>query len=206
MPPQKLSVTFDFDEHQDELIEVVDDFDEPVLVVSAFEARRQKLRRRVILVLLHDTSGKLYLQRRGKQKTTYPGLWDVSASGHVRAGEAREDAARRELYEELGVKASGMAYLTAYATSPEHGNTFVTLFHATAPAAREQQAHGINREQLHHIKARRRAEIERQRWLRVVDTSRESPDDLREEGHEEPIPAGPRLPVPPRTVLLLRSR
>ena len=136
MQPQKLSVTFDFDEHQDELIEVVDDFDEPVLVVSAFEARRQKLRRRVILVLLHDTSGKLYLQRRGKQKTTYPGLWDVSASGHVRAGEAREDAARRELYEELGVKASGMAYLTAYATSPEHGNTFVTLFHATAPAAR----------------------------------------------------------------------
>ena len=134
--PQKLSVTFDFDENQDELIEVVDDFDKPVLVVSAFEARRQKLRRRVILVLLHDSDGRLYLQRRGKQKTAYPGLWDVSASGHVRAGEAREDAARRELYEELGVKASGMAYLAAYATNPEHGNTHVTLFHATAPAAR----------------------------------------------------------------------
>ena len=134
--PKKLSVTFDFDEHQDELIEVVDDFDEPVLVVSAFEARRQKLRRRVVLVLLHDTRGRLYLQHRGKQKATYPGLWDVSASGHVRANEAREDAARRELYEELGVKASGMAYLAAYATSPEHGNTHVTLFHATAPAAR----------------------------------------------------------------------
>ena len=29
-----------------------------------------------------------------------------------------------------------MAYLTAYTTSPEHGNTVVTLFHATAPAAR----------------------------------------------------------------------
>lgn len=135
MPPQKLSVTFDLDAQQDELLEVVDDFDEPLLIVSAFEARRQKLRRRVVLVLLHDQNGRLYLQRRGQQKSSYPGLWDVSASGHVRAGEAREDAARRELYEELGVRASGMARLAAYTTNPEHGNTHVTLFHATAPSA-----------------------------------------------------------------------
>ena len=136
MPPQNLSMLFDFNEQQDELIEVVDDLNTPVLVVSALEARRQKLRRRVVLVLLHDHNGKLYLQRRAKQKTAFPGLWDVSASGHVKAGEAREDAARRELYEELGVKASGMAHLTDYATNAEQGNTYVTLFHATAPAAR----------------------------------------------------------------------
>ncbi len=136
MPSQKPSAAFDLDAQQDELLEVIDDFDEPVLVVSAFEARRQKLRRRVVLVLLHAPDGRLYLQRRGKHKTAYPGLWDVSASGHVRAGEAREDAARRELYEELGVKASGMACLADYTTSPEHGNTHVTLFHATAPSAR----------------------------------------------------------------------
>ena len=136
MPSAKQPVPFDFAESQDELVEVVDEHDEPVLVVSALEARRQKLRRRVILVLLHDARGRLYLQRRSKQKNAYPGLWDVSASGHVRAGEAREDAARRELYEELGVRASGMARLASYATTPEYGNTQVTLFHATAPAAR----------------------------------------------------------------------
>ena len=136
MPASKSPASFDFADPQDELIEVVDEHDEPVLVVSALEARRQKLRRRVILVLLHDAQGRLYLQRRGEQKSAYPGAWDVSASGHVRAGEAREDAARRELYEELGVRASGMAYLASYATTAEHGNTQVTLFHATAPAAR----------------------------------------------------------------------
>ena len=135
MLPKRISASFDFEDPKDELTEVVEEHDEPVLVVSALEARRQKLRRRVILVLLHNADGKLYLQRRGLRKTAYPGLWDVSASGHVHAGEAREDAARRELYEELGVKASGMAYLTAYATTPEYGNTQVTLFHATAPAA-----------------------------------------------------------------------
>ena len=45
-----------------------------------------------------------------------------------------------------------------------------------------------------------------QRWLRVVDTSRESPDDIREEGKEEPLPPAPHLAVPPRTAILLRSR
>ena len=45
-----------------------------------------------------------------------------------------------------------------------------------------------------------------QRWLRVVDTSRESPDDIREEGREEPLAPSPHLAVPPRTVVLLRSR
>lgn len=136
MPNKKSFSAFDFMETQDELLEIVDDQDEPVLVVSAIEARRQKLLRRVVLVLLHDATGRLYLQRRSKQKIAFPGLWDVSASGHVRAGESRDDAARRELYEELGVKASGMAVLTAYTTTPEHGNTKVTVFHATAPVAK----------------------------------------------------------------------
>lgn len=136
MTSKKTFSTFDFEETEDELTEVVDELDEPVLVVSALEARRQKLLRRVVLVLLHDATGRLYLQRRSKQKNPYPGLWDVSASGHVRAGEAREDAARRELYEELGVRASGMSTLTSYATTPERGNTIVTVFHATAPVAR----------------------------------------------------------------------
>ena len=45
-----------------------------------------------------------------------------------------------------------------------------------------------------------------QRWLRVVDTSRESPDDIRDEGREEPLAPGPLLAVPPRTAILLRSR
>lgn len=124
-----------FEEGPEELVEVVDEQDRPVLVVPALEARLRKLRRRVVLVLLHDKAGRLYLQRRSARKIAYPGRWDVSASGHVRAGEAREDAARRELSEELGVKASGMAWLTAYTTRPEHGNTQVTVFHATAPAA-----------------------------------------------------------------------
>ena len=136
MPPEQFPVRSLSQESPDEMVEVVDEFDQPVLVVPAMDARLQKLRRRVILVLLHDNCGRLYLQKRSKIKLTYPERWDVSASGHVKAGEAKEDAARRELAEELGVKASGMAMLAAYNTKPDSGNTQVTLFHATAPAAR----------------------------------------------------------------------
>ena len=136
MPSEQFPARPLVEEGPDELVEIVDEHDQPVLVVPAAEARVRKLRRRVVLVLLHDNAGRLYLQKRSRHKLAYPGRWDVSASGHVRAGEAKEDAARRELAEELGVKASGMAMLTAYNTKAEYGNTQVTVFHATAPAAR----------------------------------------------------------------------
>jgi isopentenyldiphosphate isomerase len=42
------------------------------------------------------------LQRRGREVGDYPGLIDVTAAGHLRAGEAMPDAVR-ELHEELGL-------------------------------------------------------------------------------------------------------
>ena len=45
-----------------------------------------------------------------------------------------------------------------------------------------------------------------QNWCRVLDTARESPDEIREEGMEEPVPFASTLTVAPRSVLLLRSR
>jgi isopentenyl-diphosphate Delta-isomerase len=43
------------------------------------------------------------LQRRSLAKENFPGLWDVSAAGHVAAGETGEDAAVRETLEEIGI-------------------------------------------------------------------------------------------------------
>lgn len=60
---------------------------------------------RTVAVLVFDSSGRLFLQRRSASKDMYAGMWDVSASGHVRAGEAAWAAAGRELREELGIGA-----------------------------------------------------------------------------------------------------
>jgi len=48
--------------------------------------------------------GRLLLQRRSRRKENYPALWDVSAAGHLSAGETAVDAAIREVAEELGLR------------------------------------------------------------------------------------------------------
>ncbi len=47
--------------------------------------------------------GRILLQRRSLRKENNPGLWDVSAAGHLSAGESAIDAAARETFEELGL-------------------------------------------------------------------------------------------------------
>lgn len=45
------------------------------------------------------------LQKRSKDKDSYPGCYDISSAGHVQAGDDFESSALRELKEELGIEA-----------------------------------------------------------------------------------------------------
>ncbi len=47
----------------------------------------------------------LLLQKRSRNKDSYPGCYDISAAGHVTAGDEAGNAALRELFEELGIAA-----------------------------------------------------------------------------------------------------
>lgn len=51
-------------------------------------------------------SGFVLLQRRSLAKENFPGLWDVSAAGHLSFGETSVQAAIRETREELGLEIS----------------------------------------------------------------------------------------------------
>ncbi len=48
----------------------------------------------------------LLLQKRSATKDAFPGCYDISAAGHVSAGQDYMEAALRELEEELGIKAT----------------------------------------------------------------------------------------------------
>jgi isopentenyldiphosphate isomerase len=88
----------------DELVEEVDEEGAVLRVVTRAEMRAGRLRHRcVFLLVVFD--GRLLVHRRAEDKDIWPGRWDVAAGGVVTAGEAWDDAARRELAEELGVLA-----------------------------------------------------------------------------------------------------
>jgi isopentenyldiphosphate isomerase len=77
-----------------------------------------------LVVHLHvfDPRGRLYLQRRARNTDTFPGRWDTSVGGHVRAGESTGAALLREAREELDVDASAARFLFQY----RYGGDFET--------------------------------------------------------------------------------
>ena len=47
---------------------------------------------------------KILLQKRALTKKVFPGIWDISVAGHIGAGEAVLEGAKREVLEEIGLK------------------------------------------------------------------------------------------------------
>ena len=87
----------------DELLDVVDANDEFVAVKTRGEIHASRLMHRAVHILLFNSSGELFLQKRSMNKDEQPGKWDSSAAGHVDSGEDYLQCAERELDEELGI-------------------------------------------------------------------------------------------------------
>ncbi|MFA4944660.1 MAG: NUDIX domain-containing protein [Lentisphaeria bacterium] len=59
-------------------------------------------------VVVFARDGRLLLQKRPAHKDIQPGKWDTAVGGHLAPGESWEQAARRELAEELGIPGAGL--------------------------------------------------------------------------------------------------
>lgn len=86
-----------------EFNDVINEKDEVVGSVPHEELYEKKLPHRIVHVLIFDDVGKIVLQKRSAKKSFCPLHWCTAAGGHVQAGETYEEAALRELEEELGV-------------------------------------------------------------------------------------------------------
>jgi 8-oxo-dGTP diphosphatase len=51
--------------------------------------------------VIHDGSGRIFMQRRSEERDLFPGAWDI-VGGHLEPGEGILDALRREVTEETG--------------------------------------------------------------------------------------------------------
>jgi isopentenyldiphosphate isomerase len=58
----------------------------------------------VVHVCLFNPAGKMLIQQRQSFKDGWPNWWDVSAGGSALAGETSQEAAAREILEEIGYK------------------------------------------------------------------------------------------------------
>lgn len=92
----------------EEYFDVVDESDRPVRRATRREVHANGWLHRAVHILVFNASGELFLQKRSLRKDVSPGLWTVSCSGHVDAGEDYDTAAQRELGEELGLQVSAV--------------------------------------------------------------------------------------------------
>src|SRR5215510_5585248 len=87
----------------EEIFDVVNERDEVIGKRTRAEVHRLGLMHRAVHVLVFNSEGKVFLQKRSMTKDRQPGLWDSSASGHLDVGESYDDCALRELREEIGL-------------------------------------------------------------------------------------------------------
>lgn len=116
-------------------IAIVDDNDNPIGESSKEEVWQKGLWHRIVRIMVEDEQGRILLQKRSMDVDTFPGCWDHSAAGHVDAGEDYEEAAKRELQEELGISNATLHKVAVYRTSNVFNgrklNRFNALYKAT---------------------------------------------------------------------------
>src|SRR5829696_1754927 len=88
----------------EEIFDVVNERDEVIGRETRREVHRTGLKHRAVHVLVFNSRGELFLQKRSQTKDTFPGAWDSSASGHLCCGEDYDQCALRELEEEIGLQ------------------------------------------------------------------------------------------------------
>ncbi len=92
----------------EEIFDVVNERDEVIGWERRSKVHRLGLLHRAVHVLVSNTRGEVFLQKRSARKDRQPGLWDSSASGHVNRGEDYDACCVRELREEIGLRVAAM--------------------------------------------------------------------------------------------------
>ncbi|MGH8022431.1 MAG: NUDIX hydrolase [Limisphaerales bacterium] len=86
-----------------DIFDIVNESDEVVGRAPRTEVHVRGWLHRAVHVLVFNSSGAVFLQKRSMTKDRQPGVWDSSCSGHVDSGEDYDQTAVRELREEIGL-------------------------------------------------------------------------------------------------------
>ncbi|MHB0756695.1 NUDIX hydrolase [Polaribacter sp. M15] len=89
----------------DELIDILNPDGTPTgKTALKSEAHKHGWFHATVHIWLFTSNRKILLQKRALTKKVFPGLWDISVAGHIAAGESILSAAKREVFEEIGLQ------------------------------------------------------------------------------------------------------
>lgn len=89
---------------KDELFDIVSEEDEVVGRSERKEVHSKGHIHRSIFIFIFDKQGRIFVNQRTLNKEFYPGYWSIVIGGHVHSGESYEEAAEREVKEEMGIE------------------------------------------------------------------------------------------------------
>lgn len=89
----------------EELFDVLNDKGEFTGKIESREkCHKEGLWHKGVVVFIINSKGQVLLQKRSSKKKLWPNMWDITAGGHVLAGEFGFEATIRECKEEIGVE------------------------------------------------------------------------------------------------------
>jgi len=113
----------------DDIFDVVDEQDQVIGSAPRSEVHGKGLRHRAIRGFVFNQKGEILLQLRSANKDKHPRTWDTSCAGHVDSGETYQNAAVREMGEELGLSpCPPLEEMGKCAACEQTGQEFVTVY------------------------------------------------------------------------------
>jgi isopentenyldiphosphate isomerase len=116
--------------HFDEIFPVVDKKGNKISVAlrTVCHNGKSKLLHPVVHLHLINNAGEIFLQKRAVTKDILAGKWDTSAGGHISPDESVEDALRREVFEEIGLKNFKFQLIKKYIWESDREREYVYSF------------------------------------------------------------------------------
>lgn len=103
---------------------LVDTDDREIGSMGKLEAHQKGKLHRAVSVFIFHPDGRMMLQKRARSKYHSGGLWTNTCCSHPRPGESAAAAARRRLWEEMGIECSlKKVYAFTYKTDFPNGLT-----------------------------------------------------------------------------------
>lgn len=132
---------------------IVDDKDQQVGQASIAEALENGFTTRLARVMVVNKAGdKILLQKRVSSSRIYPGCWDNSAAGHVDVGESYLQAAKREMFEEIGIKTDDLDFVGKYHGHSESNGYILNQFNSVYKYESDETPENLQKSEVQLVK------------------------------------------------------